>query len=79
MPVQVRQYFCAEEEWVVMTSARQGSVLLWKKERRVLNVLFVGSAHSCTEHAPCFCSCGTDHTFENLQGQHNRALWWKSS
>ena len=50
----------------------------WKKERRVLNVLFVRSAHNYTEHAP-FCSCGTDHTFENLQGQQNRSLWWKSS
>ena len=50
-------------------TARKRS-FFWKKERRVLNVLCVGSAHSYTEHAPFFCSCGTDHTFENLQGQH---------
>ena len=34
-------------------TARKGS-FFWKKERRVLNVLFVGSAHSYTEHAPFF-------------------------
>ena len=35
-PVQVRPvrpYFCAEEEWVVMTSARQGSVLFFSPNR----------------------------------------------
>ena len=59
-------------------TARKRS-FFWKKERRVLNVLCLGNTHSSTEHAPFFCSCGTDHTFENLQGQHNRSLWWKSS
>ena len=37
-----------------MTSGRQGSVLFLEKERRVRNILFVGSAHSYTEHAPFF-------------------------